>query len=228
MVSKRALLKKAKEIAEKKVVKPGEEVKIDFSGVKLFNKWDTSNIEVKDPGLKRYINLRPIILPKTQGRFQSVRFWKSKQHIVERLMNHIPVSGHKGKKHYWSSGNQIGEGYNLFRIIRRTLEEIEHRTNKNPVEVIVRAIENAAPREEVTTVQYGGIKHPKAVDCAPQRRVDLALRWMCQGAFQASNKSKRNIWHTLADEIINAFNDDRKSVAITKKFETERQAAASR
>ncbi len=228
MVSKRDLLKKAKEIAEKKVVAKGEEVKIDFSGIKLFNKWDTTGIVVKDEGLKRYINLRPIILPKTQGRFQKVKFWKSKQHIVERLMNHIPVSGHKGKKHYWSSGDQVGQGHTLFKIIRNTLLEIERRTKLNPVEVIVRAIENSSPREEVLTVSYGGVRHPKAVDCAPQRRVDLSLRWMCQGAFQKSNKSKRNIWHTLAEEIIDAFNDDRKSVAVTKKFETERQAAASR
>ena len=228
MVSKKDLLKKAKEIAERKVVKKGEEVKVDFSGVKLFDRWVSTGIEVKDPGLKRYINLDPVIVPKTFGRNQSARFWKSKQHIVERLMNKIPTSGHKGKKHYWSSAEQIGEGHTLFKIIRLTLGEIERKTKKNPIEVIVRAIENAAPREEVTTVQYGGIKHPKAVDTAPQRRVDLALRWMTQGAFQRSNKSKRNIWHTLADEVVKASNNDRQSTAITKKFETERQAAASR
>jgi len=228
LVSKKDLLKKAKEIAEKKVVKKGEEVKIDFSDIKLFNKWVTTGIEVKDPGLKRYVNLDPVIVPKTFGRNQSTRFWKSKQHIVERLMNKIPTSGHKGKKHYWSSAEQIGEGHTLFMIIRKTLEEIERKTKMNPIEVIVRAVENAAPREEVTTVQYGGIKHPKAVDTAPQRRIDLALRWMSQGAFQKSNKSKRNIWQTLADEVVKAFNNDRQSTAITKKFETERQAAASR
>jgi len=225
---KRSLLQKAKEIAEKKVVKKGEEVKIDFSDIKLFNKWDSSGIEVKDPGLKRYINLKPIIVPKTFGRNQNTRFWKSKQHIVERLINKIPVSGHKGKKHYWSSGNQIGQGHTLFTIGFKTLMEIERKTKLNPIEVLVRAIENSSPREEVTTVQYGGIKHPKAVDCTPQRRIDLALRWMTQGAFQSSNKSKRNIWHTLADEVIKASNNEKTSTAVTKKFEAERQAAASR
>jgi len=153
---------------------------------------------------------------------------KSKQHIIERLIGRLPVSGHKGKKHYWTSGEQIGSGHTLFNIMFRTLDEIERKTKKNPVEVVVRAIENSSPREEVTTVQYGGIKHPKAVDCAPQRRVDLSLRWMTQGAFQASNKSKRRIWSALADEIIAAANNDKKSNAVSKKFEVERQAAASR
>ncbi|MFA5406391.1 MAG: 30S ribosomal protein S7 [Candidatus Nanoarchaeia archaeon] len=225
---KKSLLLKAKEIEDKKIVKKGEEVLIDFSDIKLFDKWDTNNIEVKDEGLKRYINLKPVIVPKTHGRNQKTRFWKSKQHIVERLMNHVPVSGHKGKKHYWSSAEQIGEGHTIFMVMIKALTEIERKTKINPVEVIVRAIEKSSPREEVTTVQYGGIKHPKAVDCAPQRRVDLALRWMSQGAFQASNKGKRRIWSTLSDEIIAAYNNDRKSLAISKKFETERQAAASR
>lgn len=228
MISKRALLAKAKEIEEKKVVKKGEEVKIDFSGIKLFGKWDTSGITVSDSGLKKYINLRPVIVPKTYGRNQHIRFWKSKQHIIERLMNHVPVSGHKGKKHYWSSGDQAGQGNKLFTIMLKTLNLIEERTKKNPVEVVVKAIENASPREEVTTVQYGGIKYPKAVDVAPQRRIDLAMRWMTQGAFQASNKKKTHIWNTLSDEIVAAYTNDKKSVALTKKTETERQAAASR
>lgn len=225
---KKSLLKKAKEIVEKKVVKKGEEVQYDFSGIKLFDRWDAAGIEVRDPGLKRYINLEPVLVPKTFGRNQSNRFWKSKQHIVERLMNRVPVSGHKGKKHYWSSGDQLGQGHTLFKIIIRTLELVEKKAKKNPIEVVVRAVENAAPFEEVVTVAYGGIRHPKAVDCAPQRRVDLALRWMTQSAFQKSNKSKRNIWHTLADEVIKAANNDQSSYAVNKKFETERQAAASR
>ena len=151
MVSKRAIQKRAKEIIEKKFVKPGEEVQIEFPEVKLFNRWDCSEIEVKDPGLKRYINLRPTIIPKTHGRHQKIRFWKSKQHIIERLMNHIPVSGHKGKKHYWSSGDQVGQSHTLFKIIYKTLEEIEKKLMDN-VQVIkgditkmeVDAIVNAA------------------------------------------------------------------------------------
>lgn len=191
MVSKKALLAKAKEIEERKVVKQGEEVKIDFSGIKLFGRWDTTGITVQDLGLKRYINLRPVIVPKTNGRNQHIRFWKSKQHIIERLMNHLPVSGHKGKKH-WTSGDQAGQGHKLFTIMIKTLDLIEQKTKKNPVEVVVKAIENTAPREEVTTVQYGGTKYPKAVDVAPQRRIDLCMRWMTQGAFQASNKKKNS------------------------------------
>jgi small subunit ribosomal protein S7 len=114
---KRSLLQKAKEIEDRKIVKKGEEVRIEFNDIKLFNKWPTTGFEVIDPGLKRYINLKPVIVPKTNGRNQHTRFWKSKQHIIERLIGRLPVSGHKGKKHYWTSGEQIGSGHTLFNIM---------------------------------------------------------------------------------------------------------------
>ena len=80
-----------------------------MSEIKLFNRWETEHIQVIDPGLKRYINLRPIIIPKTHGRNVGTQFWKSKYHIVERLINKMMIPGHKGKKHKISSGNKKPE-----------------------------------------------------------------------------------------------------------------------
>ena len=98
----------------------------------------------------------------------------------------------------------------------------------NPVEVFVKALENSAPREEITTIEYGGARYPQAVECAPQRRVDLALRQMVQGSYQKSFNKKPNMVEVLADEIIKAYNSDQGSAAIAKKLELERQADASR
>ena len=105
---------------------------------------------------------------------------------------------------------------------------IEKQTKSNPVEIFVRAIENAAPREEITTIEYGGARYPKAVEMAPQRRVDYALRLMTQGAYQASFGKKKSIVDALANEIIKANKMDQTSAAISKKLELERQADASR
>ncbi len=77
--------------------------------VKLFNKWDT-NIPVLDEGLKRYINLNPILVPKTGGGNAKQQFHKSKYNIVERLLNKLMIPGHKGKKHRISSGHCTGKG----------------------------------------------------------------------------------------------------------------------
>ena len=68
--------------------------------IKAFNRWETEDIKVEDPGLQKYISLEPKIMPKTGARYASKRFHKSKIFIVERLINKLMVSGHKGKKHY--------------------------------------------------------------------------------------------------------------------------------
>ncbi|MBI4154178.1 30S ribosomal protein S7 [Candidatus Woesearchaeota archaeon] len=196
--------------------------------IKLFNRWDCSNIKVQDPGLLRYVSLRPLIIPKSSGRNTHVVFHKSKAHIVERLMNKLMVPGHKGKKHKFTSGRCTGHGVQVYNIIERAFDIIEKKSKKNPVEVYVKALENAAPREEITTIEYGGARYPKAVECAPQRRIDVALRMFVQGAYSSSVKKKKSIEEALADEILKAYNQDQTSAAIAKKLELERQADASR
>jgi len=196
--------------------------------MKLFNKYETEIIKVADPGLKDYINLKPVLVPKTHGRNAKNKFWKSKYNIVERLIGKIMVPGHKGKKHLLSSGHCCGKGTKAYKIVQKTLELIEQTTKKNPVEVFVKGIENAAPREEITTIEYGGARYTQAVDCAPQRRIDLALRLMVQGAYSKSFNKKNKYEECLADEIIKASQCSNKSNAIAKKLELERQADASR
>jgi len=194
----------------------------------LFNKWSNEGIVVKDEGLKRYITIKDVIVPKSQGRAQKYKFGKSKSHIIERLMNKVPVSGHKGRKHWKSSAEHLGSGHTLANIMIKTLEIIERNTKQNPIQVVVNAVENSSPREETITIQYGGTRHPKAVDTSPQRRVDLSLRWITQGAYAACTRSRTKIWQALANEITAAARMDVKSQAYSKKLETERQAAASR
>ena len=195
---------------------------------KIFNKWDISAIEVQDIALKPYINVSPIIVPRTGGRSATNRLWAPKTSIVERLINKLMVTGHKGKEHKYSSGHHAGKAARLFKVVEKALEIIEKQTNKNPVEVLVKAIENAAPREEITTIEYGGARYPQAVEVSPQRRVDIALRQITQGAYQKSFNTKVKIEKSLSDEIIKAYNLDQSSVAIAKKLELERQADASR
>ena len=196
--------------------------------MKLFNKYDLSGIVINDPGLKGYINLDPLLVPKTTGRNTSNRFWKAKYNIVERLMNKLMVPVHRGKKHKLTSGSCTGKGLMVYKIVQKTFDIIEGRLKKNPVEVFVKALENAAPREEITTIEYGGARYPQAVECAPLRRVDIALRQMVQGSYSRCFNKKVRIEEVLAEEIIKAYNTDQGSQAISKKLELERQADSSR
>jgi len=196
--------------------------------IKAFNRWSTEGIKVVDPGLVNYITLEPRIVPRSGAKYAGSRFHKSEIFIVERLINKLLIPGHKGKKHFKSSGHITGKANRAYDIVEKAFKKIEQRTKKNPIEVFVKAIENAATREEIITIEYGGARYPKAVECAPQRRIDIALRYITQGAYQKSFNSKKPIENALADEIVFAYNLDIKSNAISKKNELERQADASR
>ena len=196
--------------------------------IKAFNRWSTAGIEVKDEGLKRYIGLQPVFVPRTGARYAGNKFHKSKTFIVERLMNRIMIPGHKARKHFKSSGHCTGKSLTAYRIIEEAFSIIEQKTKKNPIEVFVKALENAAPREEIIMIEYGGAHYPKAVEVSPQRRVDFAMKLMVQGSYQKSFNSKKTIVQTLSDEILNAYASNAQSVAIAKKNEMERQADASR
>ena len=198
------------------------------SEIKAFNRWDIEGIKVDDPGLQAYITLEPKIVPKTGARYAKNRFYKSKIFIVERLINKIMVPGHKSKKHFKTSSHTTGKANKAFSIVENVFEIIEKQTKENPIKVFVKALENSSQRKEIITIEYGGARYPKAVECAPQRRVDLALRHMTQGAYHKSFNSKKSIENCLADEIINAYRLNGASNAIAKKYEVERQADASR
>jgi len=219
---KKARKPKAEKIAKAEIPLP------DFrASMKLFGRWPV-NVEIKDAGLKPYINITPIQIPYSAGRAIKKQFWKSKKSIVERLSAKLMVTGHKGKKHYWTSNVNTGKTATQFKILRNAFSEIEKKTGRNPVEVLIRAIEACAPREGIATIEYGGVRYPKAADLAPQRRIDLCLRWIVQGAFLASLKGKKHMQDTLADEIIATAAGDPKATAMSKKTDLERQSAASR
>ncbi len=199
-----------------------------MSELLAFNKWSTEGIKVEDPGLANYITLEPRIVPKTGARYHGNKFHKSKVFIVERLINKIMVPGHKAKKHYRTSYKVTGKAQTAYDIVEKTFRLIEKQTKENPIKIFVKALENASQREEIITIEYGGARYPKAVECAPQRRVDIVLRLMAQGAYHRSFNSKKSMVNCLADEIIAAYKLDRSSNAVSKKLEVERQADASR
>ncbi|MBI2660613.1 30S ribosomal protein S7 [Candidatus Woesearchaeota archaeon] len=199
-----------------------------MSDIKAFNRWSMEGIKVDDQGLQLYVVLQPRIVPKTGARYAGSKFHKSKIFIVERLINKIMVPGHKSKKHYKTSGHITGKAQTAYSIVEEVFKQIEKATKENPVKVFVKALENAAQREEIVTIEYGGARYPKAVECSPQRRVDLALRHMTQGAYHRTFNTKKSIVNSLADEIISAYRLSSASNAIAKKLEIERQSDSSR
>lgn len=180
------------------------------------SKYNQDEVVVEDKGLARYINLdtENIYLGAV---FANKMFAKSKIPVVERLINNIMrTEKYNGKK------------VKAYKVVRSAFEIIDKRTKQNPLQVLVHAIQNAAPKEEATRLRFGGILVPKAVDTAPQRRLDIALRNICSGAVKASHKNKKSIEDILADEIIKASKNDVSSFSVGKKNEIERVAKSAR
>ncbi len=194
---------------------------------KTFGLYDMSEINVNDAALKPYINIEPRAITKSQGRNRK-RFSVANVHILERLANRISVPGHVGKKHKIITNWSTGAYANSIKIVLDTMEIIHKKKNQNPVQILVNAVENASPRDEITTIEYGGARYPQAVDTSPMRRISLALRWIVQGSYQKSFGKKRKMHEALANEIILASDKNMESYAMGKKNEAEKQADAAR
>jgi len=137
--------------------------------------------------------------------------------VVERLINDMMrTETYTGKKN------------KAYAVVREAFEIMGKKGDHNPVQLLVTAIENCAPKEGTTSLRYGGIRIFKAVDMSPSRRLDFALRNLSEGALLGSHKSKRNIASSLARELRLAADNNTDSHAVSKKEEVERRAESAR
>jgi len=190
---------------------------MEESKVLLFGKYDMSEVTVSDGGLAKYIDLTPTNVPHTGGKHSGRWFGKSKLSIVERLINNV-----------MRTEKYTGKKLKSYKAVSDAFDIVAQKTKKNPIQILVDSLENAAPREEVTRLQFGGISVPKAVDVSPQRRLDIALRNISRGVVAASAKNKKAIHECIADELILAAKGDMTSFAVAKKEEIERVAQSAR
>jgi small subunit ribosomal protein S7 len=197
----------------------------------IFNKWDTDDVHVRDLGLARYMSLDTTVVPHTFGKKTRKRFEKATVSIVERLINKIMRSGQGKRKlsgKYIRDRKSTGKKLQAMEIVEHAFDKIEMDTHQNPIQLLVRAIENAAQREDITRMKKGGIAYTMAVDVAPQKRVDEALKNIALAGFSGSFKSKKQAHVALADEIVAAAKMDAKSVSVKRRDEVERIAKSSR
>ncbi len=197
---------------------------------KIFGKWNTEEIEIQDKGLQEYINLDTNTPIHNQGTQRKQATGKREINIVERLINTL-MRGGTGEK---ISGTVIrdrggtGKKTKMYKNVKKAFEKIEEETGKNPVEILVKAIENSAPREETTRVERGGIARHEPVDVSPKRRVDFSLRKIGKSVALDSFRSPKSASDVLKEELILASNGDSDSYAVSQKINVERVAESSR
>jgi small subunit ribosomal protein S7 len=198
---------------------------LEYPNLLLWNKWDLTAVKVTDQGLQNVINLKPMLVPHSGGRHEHKKFAKTRVNIVERLVN---MTSHFGKKYAKNTGRMGGKKQRAINIVKTAFEIINLKTGENPVQTLVKAIENSAPNEDTTRLSYGGVVYHMSVDISPVRRVDLALRFISEGVREAAFSSPKSVEEVLADEIVQAAAGDSNSYSVKKKNEQERVAMASR
>jgi small subunit ribosomal protein S5e len=199
-----------------------EEVKNQYAcEFKLFNKYDYSDVKVDDICFKDYIAVTnsksQVFVPHTAGRYQVKRFRKAQCPIVERLVGCMMFHG-----------RNAGKKAQAIRIVKHTFAIIQLMTGENPIQVLVKAAQVGAAREDSTRIGGGGAVRRQAVDVAPMRRASVALFNMAIGARNASFRTMKTISECLADEIMNCAKETGTSYAIKKKDEIEKVAKGNR
>ncbi|MBT4192103.1 MAG: 30S ribosomal protein S7 [Candidatus Diapherotrites archaeon] len=202
-----------------------------FSEYKLFDKWTFQNVIVSDLSLVNYINLDPVLVPHSFGKKSQTKFGKANINIVERLINKAMRSGQGKRKlsgKFIRGRNGCGKKFQTMEIVENAFTIVETKTKKNPIQVLVDAIENAAPREDVTRIKRGGVAYSVAVDVSPMKRLDEAIKNIALAGFGHSFNNRMDAASALAEEIVAAAGNDTKSMAIKRKDEVERIAKSSR
>lgn len=197
----------------------------------VFGRWSTREVQVRDIGLAKYLNFETKSIPHTFGKHVSKSFGKTELSIVERLVNKIMRSGQGKKKmsgKYIRGRGSTGKKMQAMNIVKKAFELVEEQTQRNPVQVLVDAIQNSAPREDITRISRGGIAYTLAVDVSPVKRIDEAIKNIALAGFAQSFSSRVSAAEALAREITLASKKDSASFSIKRRDELERIAKSSR
>ena len=141
---------------------------------KLFGKWSYDGVEITDQCFIDYIAVKSdkaqVFVPHTAGRYQQKTFRKATCPIVERLVGSLQFHG-----------RNTGKKVKAIRIVRHAFEIIALLTGRNPLDVLVKAVIQAGPREDSTRIGAGGVVRKQAVDVSPIRRVNQAVDLIANG-----------------------------------------------
>ena len=109
------------------------------------------------------------------------------------------------------------------RIMYDTLDIIEQRARRNPVEVFEQAIRNTKPILEVRPRRVGGATYQIPLEVRPERQMSLAIRWILMAVRARTGKPMAE---RLASELMDAASGQ--GVTVKRRDDTHRMAEANR
>lgn len=142
-----------------------------------------------------------------------------KKHIIEpdRIYNDVLVSRFVNKV------MQKGKKTTAQKIVYNSFDIIKEKTKKEPLEIFIKAIENASPILEVKPKRIGGATYQVPMEVRGERKIALAMRWILEAA---RGKKGKSMAERLSDELMSASSNE--GAAIKKKNDTHRMAEANK
>ncbi len=133
---------------------------------------------------------------------------KFNSYKVAKLINYVMLDGKKEAAR---------------KAVYGALDIIKDKTGEDPLMVFETAIKNVEPSVEVRSRRVGGANYQVPVEVRPERRLQLALRWIVQFARKKQGMPMKE---RLAQEIMAAYNGEGESVK--KKEDTHKMAEANK
>ena len=116
-----------------------------------------------------------------------------------------------------------GKKATTIKIVYEALDKLKEKTDKEPLEVFLKALDNVKPMVEVKSRRVGGATYQVPIEIRDSRREALAMGWVINASRA---KSGRGMGDRLAAELLDAYNNT--GAAYKKKEDTHRMAEANK
>ena len=131
--------------------------------------------------------------------------------LVTRFVNNLMLDGKKSI------------AYNIFYDEMDVVGEKMKDSDKAPLEIWKKAIENVTPQVEVKSRRVGGATFQVPVEVRPERKMSLSMKNLI---LYARKRAGRSMAEKLSAEIIAAYNEE--GGAFKRKEEMHRMAEANK
>ena len=128
--------------------------------------------------------------------------------VVEKFINRMMLDGKK---------------QTCQNIIYEAMDKLKAKTEKDPLEVLLKALDNVKPMVEVKSRRVGGATYQVPMEIRESRREALAMRWIIEAA---RNRSGHGMADTLASELLDAYNNT--GTAYKKREDVHKMAEANK
>ena len=146
-----------------------------------------------------------------------------KKRAIRRRVTPDPKFGDELISRFVNSVLQDGKKNIARSIVYSALEQIGQKTDKNPLDIFKKAVDNASPLIEVRARRVGGATYQVPTKVRLERRTALAIRWLINYAQERSDKSMSQ---KLAAELLAASSGE--GGAVKKKDDVHRMAEANK